>query len=145
MTKKQLLMELLSVTHSINPHKKHGHHKENGEKKPEKDELRMQPSAKNVLLILLEEKNINQRTISKRLNITAQGVSDVIKKLENKELIVREKGEVYNENIITLTEKGMSVAKKLDEQSTASSQKLFENFSDDDLKKFEELLAKINK
>ncbi|MFI3206570.1 MAG: MarR family transcriptional regulator [Clostridia bacterium] len=145
MTKKQLLMELLSINHSINPHKKYGHHKERGEKKIGKEDLRIPPSAKNILLVLLEEKNINQRTISKRMSITAQGVSDVIKKLENKELIVREKGEVYNENIISLTEKGMALAKKIDEQTTACSEKLFENLSDEDLKKFEELLSKLNK
>ncbi|MFI3227173.1 MAG: MarR family transcriptional regulator [Clostridia bacterium] len=153
MDKKQLLIKFLGVMQDSKPDGKRKHRRKhndeeckNHECRDEKtDEIRLPPSAKNTLMVLLEEKNLNQRTLAKRMNITAQGVSDVIKKLEEKELILRHRGEVYNENIIELTEKGEQTAKILDERTKIHSESLFENFTEDDLAKFDELLGKLNK
>lgn len=158
MDKKQLLIHLLAIMDDVKPNGKHKHHKKSdagegrvsGEnqntcEKDKKDDLRMPPSARNLLLILLEYKNFNQRTLAKHMNITAQGVSEVVRKLEQKELIFRERGEVYNENIIFLTERGKEIAERLDVQATLHSENLFRDFTEEDLMKFDELLMKIAK
>lgn len=152
MDKKQLLIKFLGIMHDARPDGKRRHHRrheeepcENRVHKPEKpDEIRLPPAAKNTLMVLLAEKSLNQRTLAKRMNITAQGVSDVIKKLEEKELILRQRGEVYNENIIELSEKGEIVAKVLDEKTKIHAERLFEAFTEQDLIKFHELLEKLN-
>lgn len=153
MDKKQLLMDMLSVMQNAKidgkHHKRHHGSKTHEHKKDkpreQSDELRLPPSARNILLILLDDKKTNQRTLAKRMNITAQGVSDVMKKLEQNELILRERGEIYNENIIHLTEKGEKIAKDFDEKVKLRSENLFKDFTQDDLEKLQQLLEKLAK
>lgn len=132
MTKRELLMKLGSIFEKTKPRDMKNY------------DVKLSPSARSLLYTLLEEDCLNQRTIAKKLNITAQGVSDIVKKLETLELIIKESGEVYNENFIKLTKNGRVLAKEIDKKADLYSKQFFENFTDEDISLFSELLDKIN-
>lgn len=132
MTKRELLMKLGSIFEKTKPRDMKNYN------------VKLSPSARSLLYTLLEEDCLNQRTIAKKLNITAQGVSDIVKKLETLELIIKESGEVYNENFIKLTKNGRVLAKEIDKKADLYSKQFFENFTDEDISLFSELLDKIN-
>ncbi|MFI3226095.1 MAG: MarR family winged helix-turn-helix transcriptional regulator [Clostridia bacterium] len=147
MTKKQLLMKLLKIIDDIKP---------NPERTPlttnsfdqnfynlEKD-IKIPPTARTLLVFLLDETNTNQRALAKYLGITAQGISDVLTKLEQQGLVSRQRGEVYNENYIILTEKGKLYALDFDTKVNEHSENLFKNFSEQDVSNFHDLLSKLS-
>lgn len=155
MEKEQLLMKLMEITGSVRPKKggRHKHRQDESEvckadkedrEKKHKDPLRMPPSAKSVLTILLKEKKLNQRTLAKNTNITAQGISDMLKKLEKDELIIKETGNAYNENFIELTSKGEELAIEIKKQTKAHAEKMFQNLTMEELAALESILEKIS-
>lgn len=103
------------------------------------------PSSKKLLCILLQEGNLNQRNIANMMNVTAQAVSEMIKKLEAKELITKENGEINNENIISLTEKGREIAEHIDKQTKEYAEKLFRDFTDEECQILHDLMEKLYK
>lgn len=129
-------------------HKEKGmrrHHNEEGirEHCGGKEEMKIHPSAKKLLCILLREKKMNQRNIANIMNITAQAVSEIIKKMEQREYIIKENGEINNENIISLTDKGVEVAQKIENENKEYAEKLFKDFSDEELKILHDLMGKV--
>lgn len=143
MDKQQLLLKLHDIGANIRPDRKdvplfkdnchnHGH-----------EDFKMPPSAAKILTVLLKEEKMNQRTLAKSTNITAQGVSDVLKKMASRDLIEKVAGVAYNENFIILTEKGKKIAMDMDVKSKAHAERLFVNFSADEMCQLETLLEKI--
>ncbi len=114
---------------------KHGHHHRKREK--------LSLTAKNTLRLLLEHENINQRNLAKKLNVTAQSMSEIIKKLEHAELVEKVNNKINNENIISLTEKGKSRAKVIDELLSLVTKDIFSRFTEEEKITFSMLLDKI--
>lgn len=136
MTKKELLAKLGRVFEATRPKCVKNSKNPNG--------IKLTPSTRTIILALLEKGSQNQRTLSKKANITAQAVSDIVKKLSENGILSKESGESYNENLITLTQKGVDLAKEIDKTATISSEKMFENFSEKELNDLYLLLDKIN-
>lgn len=112
------------------------------EKSPKRHH-KMSPVWENTIIILYQEGSMNQRTIAHRMNVTGQAVSEMMKKFEEHEIIVREAGELNNENIVTLTEKGMKKGEELEEKISKLAEKMFAKFSDQDLTTLSLLLEKM--
>lgn len=103
----------------------------------------MSPIARDVLCLLLKEGNLNQRTIAKIMKVTGQAVSELMKKLECKELITRKQGEWNNENIISLTPKGLETATQLQDKIQEMAECRFTNFTEEEMNNLFALLEKI--
>lgn len=165
MTKQDLLMELLKTTGDIrrvgdniykkDKNKKHeDSYKEQKEKEhrkkyensyKEKGHRKIFNFSQSLMCLLLKEGRLNQRTIAKSLNISSQAVSEMVKKLEVKEFIIKEQGDMNNENIISLTEKGKEKAEEDKKNIEELSDKIFGLFSEEDLESFYNMLEKIKK
>lgn len=149
--KQDLLMDFLQTSEMLKTGKKHHHRKckqektecsdsdKHGRKRPKK----MSFTTRTTLLLLLKHESLNQRNIAKTLNVSAQAVSEIIKKLLEQELINKESGELNNENIITLTEDGKSVAEKIDSKMNTLSENIFNNFTEDEIETLKNLLSKM--
>ncbi len=162
--KQQLLMDFLQISETLRLGKKHHKKKDKskrGEKcRPEnednlaeqhnkddhkKGKRKMSFPTRITLLLLLKQGSLNQRNIAKEMNISSQAVSEIIKKLLEVELINKERGEINNENIITLTDEGKHVAEKIDRKINTLSQCVFKDFTDEEIETFNYLLGKIQK
>lgn len=111
----------------------------------EKGHRKISYFSESLMSLLLKEGRLNQRTIAKRLNISSQAVSEMVKKLELKEFIIKEQGDMNNENMISLTKKGEEKAEEVNENIRELSEKIFKLFSEEDVEKFYEMLEKIKK
>lgn len=160
MEKKLLLIKLMVVSGGIRQEQRRGHgpHKEgqnhpeesghhcghpkgpHGERGPHK----LSPVAQSALCLLSEKGSLNQRTIAKSLNVTGQAVSELVKKLAMHELIRKELGELNNENIITLTEKGAEKAQEINQKLQTMATELFVSFTQEEIDTLFNLLEKIN-
>lgn len=120
----------------------HGECNQEGGHKPPREE-RLHPSGKKLLCILLQEEKLNQRNIAGMMNISAQAVSDLVKKMEHREFILKEQGEINNENMISLTEKGREVAQQADAEIKEHAEKLFQGFSEEEMETLQELVEKL--
>lgn len=165
MNKQNVLVDFLRISESIRTGKHHRgkkHHKRDVERKSKDIDCggkyndcgnngekfhrrRMSATSENVLCLLLKEGSLNQRNIAKTMNISAQAVSEMIKKLLDNELINKENGELNNENIITLTEKGVKLANKIDKKMSVIAESIFDDFTQDDMDKFIYFIEKIRK
>lgn len=127
--------------------KKEEHRKENDSERHErhkkKRENKMSPVSKKILCLLLNEDKLNQRTLATNCKVSGQAVSEALKKLEQRELIIKIQGDVNNENLISLSDKGKEKAKHLQEKIRETSVKLLDGFSDDELETLLKLLEKI--
>jgi len=85
--------------------------------------------------------NINQRTLSKDMIITPQGLTKVLVKLEENNLIERKKGNQKNENLIFLTKKGKELAKELEIKIEKHAKNFFKSLNDEEIKNFNKLLT----
>ncbi|MFI3253988.1 MAG: MarR family transcriptional regulator [Eubacteriales bacterium] len=151
MTDEVILMKLLSITEEVR-HKERDKSKkssktkkESAEKVEKKNRHKFSPVAQNTLCLLLKEGAMNQRTIAKNNKVSGQAVSDVMKKLEARELITREQGELNNENIISLTEKGKEKAIELQEKLARKAEQLLKDFSLEQRQQLFSYLEKIEK
>lgn len=151
MTDEVILMKLLSITEEVR-HKERDKSKkssktkkESAEKVEKKNRNKFSPVAQNTLCLLLKEGAMNQRTIAKNNKVSGQAVSDVMKKLEARELITREQGELNNENIISLTEKGKEKAIELQEKLARKAEQLLKDFSLEQRQQLFSYLEKIEK
>ncbi len=108
-----------------------------------KDALKMPPSARGVLRLLQQEETLNQRTIAKTLHLTAPAVSDAVKKLEQRGLLTRVHGALNNEYHLTLTEKGRDIAAQVSEKERLHAEKLFSNFTQEELDTLHMLMEKL--
>lgn len=164
MDKKIVLMELLETVDIIR-HEDSGHHKrkkedcssekqdrsqeKNYDKTQEERQRRHRSKislpAQNALCLLLKEGSLNQRSIAKQVHVTGQAISELMKKLESREWVLRTQGEQNNENIITLTEKGKEKARELEEKRQKRAETLFKDFTEEEMKSLLELLEKISR
>ncbi len=133
--KQQQLMKMVEVLEMIRPDGKR--------REKEKRGHRIHPSAKRLLCILLHEESINQRNIANRINLTPQAVSEILKKLEGRELIRKQDGEINNENIVYLTEKGDEIAKGIEVEMQKYAEQIFLDFTEEELQELEHLLDKL--
>ncbi len=108
-----------------------------------RDPLKMPPSARGVLRVLLQQSPLNQRTIAGILHLTAPAVSEAVKKLEGRGLLTRVHGEFNNEYRLALTEQGKDIARQMDEKAKRDAAKLFCNFTQDELDTLAQLLEKM--
>ena len=106
-------------------------------------QLRLPHSAKKLLTMLYDHEVLNQRTIAKKMNISSQAVSELVKKLIQKELIIKESGLQKNENLISLTPLGKKVAIKLNELIVNHAEMVLKELEDDEVEKLHELLNKL--
>lgn len=120
--KKELLLKFLQVSGSIKIDMRQYGVDGKGRQK-------MSLATKNALLVLAKQGNINQRTLSKHLKVSAQAVSEIIKKLEQQELIERRKNKINNENIIIITEKGKEFTARFENVIDVVADNLFQNLS----------------
>ncbi len=161
-TKIELLIKLTELSEQIRHSKKHSHRHEDkdcnktkrhhshdcGCEKSDKSDRgrgrnKLSFTAKRTLCILLEEESINQRSISKMLGVSAQTVSEMIKNLENKEIIVKTQGEINNENFISLTESGKETALETSKRITERADKTFSGLTQEEIKVLGVILDKI--
>lgn len=148
MKKEELLLKMMeNIGRGRLGRKKHKHKKnhsdmEHKEKKKERI-FRLSPVAENTLILLYREGRMNQRTIAQRTNVTGQAVSELMKKFHEHGLIVRESGDLNNENIVVLTEKGLECGKKCEEKICQLAESLFRNFTTEDLTTLSLLLDKM--
>lgn len=154
MTNEVILMKLLGISEEVRQKHRDKHKKEretrqcdwkNEEEWKKKHHHKMSPVAQNTLCLLLKEGAMNQRTIAKNSRVTGQAVSEVMKKLEARELITRQQGEQNNENIISLTEKGREKAVELQEKMSNIAETLLLDFSQQEREQLFSLLEKIEK
>lgn len=143
MDKQQLLLKLHDIGANIRPDRKDAPPFKGGCHNHGHEDFKMPPSAGKILTVLFKEEKMNQRTLAKSTNITAQGVSDVLKKMESRDLVVKVAGEACNENFIILTEKGKKIATDMDVKSKAHAERIFASFSVEEMCQLESLLEKI--
>ncbi len=162
-TKIELLIKLTELSEQIRHSKKHHHKNEDescckerrkcenhyienkGEKKHKSNSKnKLSFTAKRTICILLEEESINQRNISKMLGVSAQTVSEMIKTLEYKEIIIKSQGELNNENIITLTEYGKKAALETSKRISERADKTFDGLSNEEIQTLSDILNKIS-
>ncbi|WP_249028900.1 MarR family winged helix-turn-helix transcriptional regulator [Tannockella kyphosi] len=134
MDKKYLLIKLLDICNGVKPGKK---------SKDLPRDKKMHPSARKLLCILYIEQRLNQRRMAELMHMSAQAVSVIVVKLENRGYVAREQGEVNNENIVYLTEKGLEKAMEIDKQMEVYADNLFQNFSDEELEIFAIFIQKL--
>lgn len=151
MEQQLVLMKLLEVSGSIRQeqrgkrNRKEGeeHSKSEGHRGSESGRQKLSPVAQSALCLLAEQGSLNQRTMAKSLNVTGQAVSDLVKKLEAREMIAKEAGEHNNENIISLTEKGTAKAQEVSQKLQTMAAELFSSFTQEEMDVFSSLLEKI--
>lgn len=139
MEKYQILVKIFEVNESLKKRPI-----ESKEYQVEKDKVgRLPESAKSILCFLLQKDSINQRTIAKSLNISAQAVSEAMKKLEEKGYIIKINGEINNENLIMLTEPGKTLAMKFDYHIKLQAEDALAQFTIEEIEELYRLMEKI--
>lgn len=111
-------------------------------KKPQSKRAKLSLTTKNALRELMKE-DMNQRNLSKKLNITAQAMSEIAKKLEQNGYINRTNNKINNENILSLTDKGIEKATMFDQNIKVTSEKVFTGLSEEEKLVLLELINKI--
>ncbi len=105
---------------------------------------RLPNSGRNLLRLLKDVESMNQRTLAKQMDISAQAVSEVIKKLVQCGYITKECGAQNNENLIALTAEGKVVAEKLDRRIKAHAAVVLAPLSEEELVSLDALLSKLS-
>lgn len=100
-------------------------------------------SGRNILGILLNTTHVNQRTVASMMNISAQAVSENMKKLEQGGYIIRKEGMLNNENLIVLTEEGREIAVELDGRIRSHAEAVLANMTDTEVEVLYQLLDKM--
>lgn len=102
-------------------------------------------SQKNILILLLEVKEITQRELTERLGIQPGSVSEILSKLEHSGWIQRRSSETDRRtSMITLTESGVRMAQEASSQRTARHQGMFACLTEEEKGTLLSLLEKIN-
>ncbi len=100
-------------------------------------------SGRNVLCSLKNNGSTNQRTLAKQMDISAQAVSETVKKLEQGGYITKEGGVQNNENFIALTPRGEEVADVLDRRIKQHAEVVLKNLNEQELETLYALLVKL--
>lgn len=154
MNKEELLMRMVETVGTVrrdsseknktNKQKKKGFPEGEPEDSP-KFLKKMSPLAESTLCLLLREGSMNQSSIARKMNVSGQAISELMKKFDSRGLINRTSGEFNNANIITLTEEGEEKAKEYSAKVKEIAENLFSDFSDEELSIFTILLNKMKK
>lgn len=97
-----------------------------------------------ILMYLAGNPNINQDAIAKHYMIDKGAVAKTLAKLEEKGFVQREiNPDNQREKFISLTEKGQESISRLSEFLDTWNELLFKGICDEDVKLFEEVVAKI--
>lgn len=152
MEKYQVLEELFRVNTQIQEYRmqkrEESEKKHSGDTKTTSkfDKLeKFSSNAKRILILLMQEENINQRSIAKQMDISSQAVSEVIKKLEQNGCVTKTAGAQNNENIISITDHGKDAAKEFKKRLSNHAELVFSNMTDKEIQVFQQLLCKIKK
>lgn len=108
-------------------------------------ETNLHKSQHRMLMVLSHMgKNVSQRDLAERLNITPAAVAVTLKKLEKSELVERTVSEEDNRfNQVVLTEKGKKIVKESYKVFRYADEKMFAGFSVEELDVFEGYLNRI--
>ncbi len=101
-------------------------------------------NSKEIFFLLFKNGEMNQRSLAKLLGVSPQSISENIKKLIDKKLVSKHIGQLHNENIVVLTDKGYEIGMNIDKVITNLSYDLFNAFSEEELKEFSNLIKKLN-
>ena len=100
----------------------------------------------NVLRILrgAGEEGLPILEVGKRMVEQSPGITRLIDRLEDKELIARERSRMDRRQInVTITQKGLALLEKMDKPVRDTDRKLMENLSEEDIEKLISLLDAI--
>ena len=142
--KQELILKFFEVNEFIRDELKKQKGNSKNKDKTKKDK-KLSLNSKNTLRILMQSENINQRSLAKELNITAQAMSEIVKNLEQAEFIEKKNNKINNENIIYITQKGREKAEAFNEWISIVSDKVFLNLTEEEKIRFLEMLEKIKK
>lgn len=150
MNKEELLMTMTEIVGRVRrdtceksvTKKRKGSNEEDSAENSGQFKKKMSPLAESTLCLLLREGGMNQSAIARHMYVSAQAISELMKKFETRQLIVRVSGEYNNENIIRLTKLGEDTAKEYAKNSKKVAENIFEHFTEEELAIFSLLLNK---
>lgn len=97
-----------------------------------------------IMMISRMGKNISQRDLAEKLNITPAAVAVTLKKMEKMGLVTRTVAESDNRyNQVVLTDKGKKIVKESQKIFLYADEKMFAGFSQEELDTFEDYLTRI--
>ncbi len=101
-------------------------------------------SQHNMLMLIAHNKNICQKEIAQKLEISSAAVAVTLNKLEAAELIVRNPSfDDARMNYITITDKGNEILKATKEMFRTIDEKSFEGITDEEMETMDRLLEKM--
>ena len=100
-------------------------------------------SARDILVQLHVNGEINQRTLAKHVGCSPQAISKSVVKLEARGLIVKNNGTQKNEKNITLTKIGEEIAVQLQNIIKEYAEVVFKGFSTQDISTFNSFLEQL--
>lgn len=109
-------------------------------------EIDLTSSQGNILgyLIFNEGREVNQKDIEKEFKLMNPTVTGILKRLERKGFIVREKSkDDARYNIVKLTEKGRKIPHMFREKAMEVDKRLLKGFSEAEINFFERILKRL--
>ena len=104
-------------------------------------------SRQAVILALIQyigDGAINQKTLSKMMNVKESSVSSIVKTMIKNEVISKKQSKTDGRNyILTITEKGKQICNKLKNSYEEFEDVFYKNFTDEEKKIFKNLLIKL--
>lgn len=99
-----------------------------------------------ILKVLLEKGTMTQSELQNIIDIRSGSLSEILSKMEDKQLIIREKDENDKRRVkIEITEKGKEVILLKEEQHKNKSKELFKAINEEEQKQLEVILSKLIK
>lgn len=99
-----------------------------------------------ILKVLLEEGTMTQSELQNIIDIRSGSLSEILSKIEEKELITREKDENDKRKVkISITEKGKEAVLLKEKEHKNNAKELFSTISEDEQKQLELILSKLIK
>lgn len=143
MDRAALLLKLFDVYEKIR--KDQEEHLKNAPHKPPFDHKKSQHShsVRHLLMAIHKDDKLNQRTLASKMHISSQAVSELVKKLSQEGLVEKISGAQNNENYIVLTEKGLSIAKHLEERIEGHANALLGGLTEEEVDTMYGILDKI--
>ncbi len=104
----------------------------------------MHPGQGGLLMLILKKEPVAQKELVEILDIRPSSLSELLKKLEAKGLIARTPDEQDKRNVVVaLTPQGRKLAEQTADSREDLQARLFAALSEDELKQFDALLAKL--
>lgn len=135
-----VLSKLFEVSAKLKKHR----FAEQAETVPQQEIKKLSGAGRAMVAQLYRQGTMNQRAIASAMHITAQAVSETVKKSEQGGFVQKIDGDQNNENLVSLTEIGIEVGEILDARIKNHAEFVFDALSDDELNQFYHLLSKMN-